>query len=265
MQHLNYGWRVLATGFCFVCFGLGGLALTLLVFPFLFALPQHQRTPLARRIISRSFRVFLRLMVFVRMMYFEIEGQHKLKNSQCTLVLANHPTLVDVVALISLLPSASCVVKQALWNNPFLKGVVRAADYISNSEPEQLLQDCAADLAKGCPLVIFPEGTRTPARAQNNNSPTRLKFLRGAAYIAVQSGLPNLTIQPILIQCTPPTLMRGLPWYQVPSRRFCLRIKVLDAVAVPSFKDVSPALAARRLTHIWEDFFTQQLINFDSQ
>jgi len=275
MQRLNYGWRVLATGFCFTSFGMGGLALSLFVFPLLFTLPKHQRTPLARRMISRSFRFFLGLMVLVRIMDLDIEGEERLNNLQWCLVLANHPTLIDVVVLISLLPTASCVVKQALWDNPFLKGVVRAANYISNSEPDKLLQDCAADLAQGYPLVIFPEGTRTPASAQHSARSSLevngLHFLRGAAYIALQSGLPSLLIQPIVIQCTPPTLMCGLPWYQIPNRRFSLRIKVLEAASVQSLmraspvEFASPALAARQLTGDLEHFFTQQLTGFDSR
>jgi len=63
--------------------------------------------------------------------------------------------------LIAHIPNAVCVVKAKLWSNPFFGGVVRAAGYIRNDEPETLMRDCAACLAAGLPLIIFPEGTRT--------------------------------------------------------------------------------------------------------
>jgi 1-acyl-sn-glycerol-3-phosphate acyltransferase len=167
------------------------------------------------------------------------------------LVLANHPTLIDVVALISLMPNASCVVKQALWRSPFLGGVVRAADYISNSRPEALLEDCARDLQSGNPLIIFPEGTRSrPGQP--------LRFLRGASYIALGSGRPLL---PVLISCEPSTLTKLQKWYQIPERRFHLKVKILPAENIAQWIDATdaPTIAARKLTQALEAFFTHKL------
>src|ERR1035437_6669462 len=158
---LNYYWRLAATGGCFAAFGIGGLALSVLVFPLLLVFPGPARTQHARWLIHKSFAAFLGLMQLVGIMRLEVIGGERLRNCRNTLVLANHPTLIDVVALISLMPQASCVVKQALWENPFLGGVVRAAAYVSNSDPENLIDDCAHDLAAGNPMIIFPEGTRS--------------------------------------------------------------------------------------------------------
>jgi 1-acyl-sn-glycerol-3-phosphate acyltransferase len=35
------------------------------------------------------------------------------------MIIANHPSLIDVVVLIGLVRDANCVVKQSLWHNPF--------------------------------------------------------------------------------------------------------------------------------------------------
>jgi hypothetical protein len=93
-------------------------------------------------------------------------------------VLANHPTLIDVVFLISLLPNADCVVKRVACN-PFMRGPVRAAGYISNDDGAGLVDDCIAAVRAGGSLVIFPEGTRSVP-----GQPPRLQ--RGAANIAVR-------------------------------------------------------------------------------
>ena len=187
----------------------------------------------------------------VGIMRMEVDGADRLKNCRGMLVLANHPTLIDVVVLVSLMPNASCVVKRALWSNPFLGGVVRSADYISNSDADSLMSDCASDLLSGNPLIIFPEGTRT-----RPGEP--LSFQRGAAYIALRSGKPIL---PVLIDCNPTTLTKREKWYQIPCRPFRLRVRVLEPRQVGEWVDVTepPAIAARRLTRSLESFFSKEL------
>lgn len=251
IEKVNYAWRLAATGGCFAAFGVGGLLLTTLLFPPLLLLPKKKRSLRARLIIHKSFKVFMWLMQTVGVMRFDVTGAEKLHKCRNTLVLANHPTLIDVVAIISLMPAASCVVKRALWKNPFLGGVVRAADYISNSEPEKLIKDCAEDMAAGNPLVIFPEGTRSqPGKA--------LHFLRGTAYIALSSGLPIL---PVLISCKPTTLTKDKKWYQIPRQRFHLRIEVLEPVFATRWVEAGEqqTIVARKLTQALEAFFSQEL------
>ena len=187
LSRINYGWRLLATGGCFAIFGLGGLTLSALVFPLLALHRQEERLPRTRRLIQRAFALFLKLMVCLGIMRLEVSGAEKLKNCRHMIVLANHPTLIDVVALISLMPNASCVVKEALWKNRFLGGVVRAAGYISNAGTERLVEDCAADLRSGRPLLIFPEGTRIPPGESR-------RFKTGGAHLAVSAGVPVVPV-----------------------------------------------------------------------
>jgi 1-acyl-sn-glycerol-3-phosphate acyltransferase len=251
IARLNYYWRLVATGGCFAAFGFGGLALSTFVFPVLLLTPRETRTVRARWLIHKSFGLFMGMMEFVGIMRLEVNGAEKLRNCRNMLVLASHPTLIDVVALISLMPGANCVVKRALWNNPFLAGVVRAANYVSNSDPEHMIDDCAAVLDDGSPLIIFPEGTRTaPGKP--------LHFLRGAAYIALKSGAPVL---PVVIHCTPSTLTKRERWYQIPSRRYQLRVDVLDPLPCSRWisADEPQTVAARKLTRMLESHFTQEI------
>ena len=247
----NYCWRLVATGACFAIFSLGGALLWLLVFPALRLFPAPGRSKRIRWVIHRSFGAFLQLMQFVGIMRMEVEGGERLRDCGGALVLANHPTLIDVVALISLMPAASCVVKRALWDDPFLGGVVRSADYLANSDADGLIDDCARDLEAGRPLIVFPEGTRTwPGEA--------LRFQRGAAYMALRSGAPIL---PVLIDCQPATLTRREKWYQIPPRPFLLRLKVLapflpECQAPPG---EAPTMTARRLNRALQEFFVLEL------
>ena len=161
-----------------------------------------------------------------------------------------HPTLIDVVCLISLLPNADCVVKRAVACNPFMRGPVRAAGYISNDDGAGLVEDCIAAVRAGGSLVIFPEGTRSVP-----GKPLRLQ--RGAANIAVRG---ELDVTPVHIRCSPETLGKGQKWYRVPPRRFHVRIEVGEAIQIHPFLVDTPtskgdALAARRLTDHLTHYF----------
>jgi 1-acyl-sn-glycerol-3-phosphate acyltransferase len=71
-----------------------------------------------------AFASHVRLMRALGVMTYWIEGRERLQRDGL-LVLANHPTLIDVVCLISLLPNADCVVKRAVACNLFMRGLVR--------------------------------------------------------------------------------------------------------------------------------------------
>ena len=245
---LGRAWRVLATGASFAAFGLGGLLLGALIFPLLLLVPEPR--PLARRLVQRSFAMHVWLMRVLGVMTWEVVGRERLQRDGL-LILANHPTLIDVVLLVSLLPNATCVVKRQVASNPFMRGPVRASGYIANDDGVGLVDDCIAAVRAGSNLVIFPEGTRTvPGQA--------LRLQRGAANIAVRG---RLDITPVRVTCTPPTLVKGQKWYRVPSRRFHIRIEVGEDLPIAPFLVDADGIAqgdvlvARRLTDYLTRYF----------
>ena len=48
-----------------------------------------------------------------------------------TLIIANHPSLLDVVIFLAHVRRANCVVKESLCKNPFLSAAIAAAGYIA--------------------------------------------------------------------------------------------------------------------------------------
>ena len=199
-EHLERGWRVLATGISFLAFGIGGLALGLFVFPLLRVLLRDRARcrAVSRRLVQRSFRFHVELMRVLGVLSYELHGVERLRQPGL-LVLANHPTLIDVVFLISLMPNADCIVKSALARNPFTRGPILACGYICNDDGAGLVDDCIAALHAGGNLVIFPEGTRT-----RRDAPMRLQ--RGAANIAVRG---RFDITPVRLGCEPLTSTRS--------------------------------------------------------
>lgn len=255
-QKGNYCWRVAATGFSFASFGLGGMAIATLIAPVLNATTSdsEKRQQRAQNVIKYSFKGFTEMMVKLGIMTYSVEGLEKLQNSRQELVIANHPSLIDVVVLIGMMQQANCVVKQSLWSNPFTKGPVQSAGYILNAGSQQFVEDCVTRLKENnaASLLIFPEGTRTEKGMTLN------EFQRGAANIAIRANVP---IRPVVITCTPSTLTKNEKWYHVPSRPFHIEVKVLDAVQVSDLLDdltVGPK-QVRQLSRSFYKIFDEEL------
>jgi 1-acyl-sn-glycerol-3-phosphate acyltransferase len=237
-ERQTYFWRILVTGACFVLFGVGGLILGLIVFPLVLLLPGRpaRRRARTRGLVQRAFRLFVATMSGLGGVSYQIRGRERLGRPG-QLIIANHPTLVDVVFIVAFTPAPACVVKAALFANPFTRRVVRAAGYISNAPTESMIELAIKALRSGDTLVMFPEGTRTrPGQP--------MAFHRGAASVAVH-GASVLT--PIYIRVDQPLLHKTQPWYRVPPRRPHISIEVGADTDLEPYRHQPPPKASRQL------------------
>ncbi|MBU6958796.1 1-acyl-sn-glycerol-3-phosphate acyltransferase [Pseudomonas sp. CVAP len=246
-----YYWRLLATAASFTLFGLGGLCLRLVILPVLGCLPgdaqaHRQRT---RHIVSRIFRSFVRFMARTGVLTYDIQGAEKLGRPG-QMIIANHPSLIDVVFLIGLVPHANCVVKKSLWENPFTRGPLRRTGYISNDGSMDMLDAAADALKSDQTLIIFPEGTRT----QPGQPPA---FHRGAAAIALRGAR---IVTPVVIKVSPTTLTKAEPWYRIPKRRVHFSFRVGADIDPQAFAALGPApQASRKLNDYFHHYFIKEL------
>ncbi|WP_420583818.1 lysophospholipid acyltransferase family protein [Ruegeria sp.] len=244
MRKLNYYWRVLATGISFSIFGLGSLVLGAIWFRLL-ARIESDPAELERRSqrgVSLTFNVFLQVMTVLGVARFHYRDMQNLVTAPAAdgkgrLIIANHPTLIDVIALISRMPNVQCIVKHELFSNFFISPAVTGANYIRNDEdPEKLAQDCIDAINSGKSIVVFPEGTRTPAS-------NVMKFHRGFAAVACAT---QCEIVPITITVNHRTLMKGVPWYRVPPERLSLTLTALPIVSTRDLCDTTLPMPARK-------------------
>lgn len=256
-KHRNaYYWRLFATAASFALFGVGGLCLRLLVFPLLYCLPgdaqRHRQR--ARHTISWLFWFFIRFMARMGVLTYHVEGAEKLGRPG-QMIIANHPSLIDVVFLIGLVRQANCVVKQSLWQNPFTRGPVRDAHYISNDGSLEMLDEAASALREGQTLIIFPEGTRTlPGHAP--------AFHRGGAAIALRGAT---IITPVVIKVSPTTLTKAEPWYRIPKCRVHFSLRVGADIEPHAFAAQGPApQASRKLNDHLHHYFIKELAEDES-
>ncbi len=252
-QGLDRGRRLAATALAFVVFGGGAILLTLLATPLLLIPRRATRHRQFQRLICRAFRLFVDFLDNLGLIRVTIHGGSRLDRARGVLVIANHPTLLDIVILLGRLPRAQCLVKHQLWRNPFLAPFISAAGYIRNDQPaEQLLEQCSHTLQQQVPLVIFPEGTRTPSGRVLG------PLQRGMANIALAA---QADILPVCIRCNHDTLKKGSPWYVVPATTIVYDIEVAPAFSPAQVIDSSQPRGrqARQLTDYMEHYFRNRL------
>lgn len=246
-------WRTFGTGVCFAFFFLGGLLESVTIFPILYAWPgsRRRKAERVRYVVHKTFQFFVWMMGAFGLIKVHLHNVSLLREARACILVANHPTLIDVVILFSLVPRANCVVKGELWRNPYLKGVVSAAGFISNADGEVMLRQCQESLQQGDVIVIFPEGSRSVPGEP-------LHFKRGPANIAVRTDAPLLTV---FVTCNPITLVKGERWYEIPPSRAHIHIYAHEWLQpqqlVQDYAD-KPA-AARQLTRNLQDYFEKGL------
>lgn len=255
IDRLDRLYRALATGFFFAALFGGGAVIAAVAFPLIGLTAQEPRLRRERRqyLIHLLFRTYLASIRWARLASFDFTGLEKLRDAPGRMLIANHPSLLDVVMLMALVPRAQCVVKQSLWESPYLGRLVKGVGYISNALPsDQLLAACRESIDQGACLIIFPEGTRTTP-----GEPIQLQ--RGFANIALLLGLD---IQLVTITCTPPTLLKGQKWYAVPPRRPVFCVDVGEMISVKHMlDDHERPLAARKLVRMVTASYREKLAN----
>lgn len=254
-RHDAWWWRLFATGMAFVLFGLGGLLLRLVVFPLLRLRGGDQRIQQgrARQTIGWTFRHFIRFMVRSGILAVDFQGAERLGRPG-QLIIANHPSLLDVVFLIGHVDNTNCIVKHDLVCNTFTRGPIAAAGYISNNESVDMLHQAAQVLLDGETLIVFPEGSRTPP----DSGP---RFHRGACAIALRGAS---VITPVVINMTPRSLTKGEPWYKIPHRRVRYSIHVGADIDPSDWKSRTPLpIAGRRLNDHLHHYFNFELSKHD--
>lgn len=239
---------------CYMVFGLGGLLSSLTILPVLRYWPGSKQERIARvqRTVSLMFKGFVAMLTAVGVINVSTQNLHLLQQARGHIVIANHPTLVDVVVLISLMPNAGCVVKQSLWRNPFIRGVLSSVGYIPNRSANLLLQDCKQVLKQDTNLVIFPEGTRTLVGNVIN------PFARGAANIAIRT---QSDILPVVLRTDVAGLTKQESWYQIPRQTISMSVEITDSVLHhdDEITQGNEAKMARQLTRDLQQFYLNNL------
>ncbi len=245
-------WRLAASLIGTLLFGLGISIMTLVLTVFLWPLPlpTRRKRTFTRGAISNAARLYVRTLRLLGVLTFEFRQIRRLVQPG-QLVVANHPTLLDAVLLMSVMPNAIFIMKAAVARNPFMLGLAWLAGYLPNSIHGQTFIDRTTQvLRQGQTLVIFPEGTRTVGAEPG-------AFQRGVAHIALGVGC---RIVPVVIDCQPVFMRKHESWFKALDRTPHYRVAALEPVDTETIAVGEPdSLRARKMTRLLHEKITREL------
>ena len=191
--------------------GLGLLALLCLSwFPLAMVLyrvlPRRWGQPLGRRVATLTFRFYLFALERLCGCRFDLSALEQLPREGPMIIVANHPSLLDAVLLISRLPDAVCIMKAGLMDNPLFGAGARLAGYVRNDNLLHVILQCRSELREGAQVIVFPEGTRTTDWPMN-------RVPASIGLLAVRSQVP---VQMVLLDFSSPYLGKAWPLWRRP-------------------------------------------------
>jgi 1-acyl-sn-glycerol-3-phosphate acyltransferase len=178
--------------------------------------------------MQRSYQFSIRFMAAFGLMHYSMP---EIDRSQLPpppwVIVANHPTLIDVLFIKAALPGVVVLVKAALFREPSFRRLFEASGDFKGPEVEDqalgstaVLDTFVDRLRAGRSVLVFPEGTRS-------NSWRLRRFRRGAAEAAIRANVP---IIPFFVLADPPVLKKGDKWYQMPARVPEFRVEMLPPI-----------------------------------
>jgi len=162
-----------------------------------------------------------------------VEGRERLPWKGPAVLVANHLSLVDILALYALFRPFKWVSKDENFKVPFVGWNMMINDYVRLRRGDResiraMMDHCRRHLAAGSPVLLFPEGTRSLTGELQ-------PFRDGAFRLAKEAGCPLI---PVAIRGTHETLPKSGLMIRGSMRARVSVLEPLDPAAYPS----APAL-----------------------
>lgn len=221
--------RIAFTGVAFLAFNLVCALLSFILLP-LKRLRTRRLSPKERRAeYAEFFQLWYgrhaRLMRLLGLITFDVPPPPpELPKGKPFVLLANHPSLIDVIILRATVPGITCLVKQSWYDKPHFRNCcIESGDFCAERGrigSTSVLDRFVEQLEDGYPVLVFPEGTRSPHNGLR-------RFKRGACEAAIRAGVP---VVPMFIDLWPPSLKSDMRWYEVPDRRMEIQVEYLPVI-----------------------------------
>ncbi len=161
-----------------------------------------------------------------------VTGREHLDPRQPSILIANHQSQLDIMALYHVRHQFKWVVKASLFDIPFLGWGMSGAGYIKlargrYASVRQTYDRAKEWLAQGMSVFFFPEGTRSQGSQPG-------PFKDGAFRLALETGVP---VVPIAITGTRGLLKRGSWLFH---RRAHVQIAILPPLDPTRYREAGP-------------------------
>jgi len=124
----------------------------------------------------------------------EVHGVENMRKDMSYVVMANHASYADIVALFVALPVIpGFMAKRELLRIPFLGAALRAGGHViverggQHDKAIKVIEQAARQVREGKTVLIFPEGTRSDSRTVGD-------FKSGGFRLARSAGVPIIPV-----------------------------------------------------------------------
>lgn len=216
---------------CFIIFGTGAVVLNFCLFPFI-----KNNKELCSDIIHALWKFFTNLMIALKMIKLDIKKLGRIENK---VIVSTHPSFIDIIILMGLIPRSTCFVKKELAHNPILKNLVNSIFITNEAELEELKELSKEMLDRGFNVIIFPSGIRH----RKNEYP---KIKKGASLIALNA---QKNIVPIRLFTDEDFLFINQPFYAAGSKTVTFELEECPEIKIEDFSNDTEIVIKRKLTH----------------
>ncbi|MFC3095363.1 1-acyl-sn-glycerol-3-phosphate acyltransferase [Alteromonas sediminis] len=246
--------QVVAAAISYSLFGLGAIFLGLFarVISVIPGVRATTKQAWIRWHIHKGCLAFINVMRGFGLIRYTFKLDSLLKANPGHLIIANHPSLIDVVLLFAANKNLNCIVKAGMFSNVFTRALVRLAGFIPNNALDAVPL-AAAKVNAGENVLIFPEGTRV-------DNDEKIRFKRGASNVAIAAEAP---IIPVLIKCQPSALKKGDKWYNIPDGGPEFLLVSAPPLVLEECVDITKprTLQYRELTRYLEHYYENWMAN----
>jgi 1-acyl-sn-glycerol-3-phosphate acyltransferase len=159
-----------------------------------------------------------------------VDGREKIPWRRTVVMVSNHRSLVDILALYKLRRPFKWTSKAENFRLPFVGMVLTLTNSVkirreSLRSGSRFIAQAEAEMRKGSSILLFPEGTRSKSKVMR-------PFKEGAFLLAKRTGSG---IIPIVLAGSENTFPLGKP---VPMGRAHIRIRVLNEIPASSVNEM---------------------------
>ena len=209
-----------------IIFALGALCIGLFIIPIsAIFLKDVSHRKFCANVIHKAWKIFTIVMQKFGSIKVETIGEYE--NIKGKVIVANHPSLIDIVLLIGLIPNSLCLAKKELLKNPVMYKIVKCLYIINDIDLDEFKEETKNALNNDFNIIIFPTGTRTLPNEE-------IKLHKGAAQIAINA---NVDIIPITIDTDYSVLRKNHFPLDCGSKTSLFKITRKNDIKITEFKE----------------------------
>lgn len=201
-------------------FTVGAILLGILIFPTvkIFSKGEKDYKQRCAAIVNKLWCFLIKYLKLTQIIDFEYDK--KITKIENKIIVASHPSFIDIVLLIALIPNSLCLVKTSILNNFIMRNIVKSLYITNDGTIDDFLAKSKKALDYGFNIIIFPTGKRV-------DEGEAVQIHKGAAKLSI---LTKKSIVPIKITTSEPFLTKNRSIFQIGKNIVKFKLEIAEEI-----------------------------------